>query len=329
MTLQYDDPNQLGYTPKKESEYCQRCFRLTHYGDQMVSLKQGIDPKSVIEKIGGYDATIAWVVDGLDLEHGFIDDFNHVFDGKTIVLIVTKSDLLVQLIDNEKYYGYIKNTLDRLHIHIDGLIVTGNYGDDDQSIFLDQLSRYAINQTIVFAGCANAGKSTLLNHLLNEQVLTISRYPGTTIDFNPMVIDNGLTIIDTPGIENSGSMLQAVDDQTIKSLLPTKPIKPKVFQIYSPQSYSVAGLIRVDLEPIGNASLVMYLENNLKIHRTPLDNAKALWSNHFGKLLKPISKREYTTIKLDPTMDDHDLTISGLGWISVHGKFKKITLTLP
>lgn len=329
VTLQYDDPNALGYTPKKDSDYCQRCFRLTHYGDQMISLKTGIDVHMVIKKIASMDAALAWVVDGLDLDHGFIDDFNRVFDGKTIVLIVTKTDLLVQLTDNEKFYGYIMDTLNRLNIHIDGLIVTGNFDDQHEMEFIDQLMPYAMNQSIIFAGRANAGKSTLLNHLLNNPVLTTSAYPGTTIDFNPIPLENGLTIIDTPGIENDGSILQAVDDTIIKRLLPTKPIKPKVFQCYSPQSYSIGGLMRIDLNPKNNASLVMYLENNLKIHRTPYDNAKSLWLNHLGKLLQPVSFREYTTIELDSTMDGHDLAISGLGWISFHGKFNTIHMTLP
>ena len=79
VTLQYDDPNQLGYTPKKDSEYCQRCFRLSHYGDQMVSLKTGIDPDHVVETIQKTKGTLVWVVDGLDIDHGFMDDFNALF----------------------------------------------------------------------------------------------------------------------------------------------------------------------------------------------------------------------------------------------------------
>ena len=329
VTLQYDDPNQLGYTPKKDSEYCQRCFRLSHYGDQMVSLKTGIDPDRVVETIQKTKGTLVWVVDGLDIDHGFMDDFNALFSNRSIVLVVTKTDLLVDIIDPQKYYGFIMDRLKSMNISVDGLIVTGDYGLDHNTVFLDQLKPYAVDSTLIFAGRANAGKSTLLNGLLNQKILTTSRYPGTTIDFNPIHLDNGLTIIDTPGIENSESILQAVDDSTIKALLPTKPIKPSVYQCYSPQSYSIGGLMRIDIVPQSTVSIVMYLENNLKIHRTPLDNAKKLWSNHLGTLLKPWSHREYETIVISEQLDGHDLCINGLGWMSFHGQTTALSMTLP
>lgn len=329
ITLQYDDPNALGYTPKKESEYCQRCFRLRHYGDQMISLKQGIDPNTVISTIADSDGIIAWIVDLLDFDFGFIDDFNHVFFGKTIILIVTKSDLVAGVIDADKLYGFIMARLRVKKIVIDGLIVTGSYGYAQYQDVKDELFRIANGQTIIFAGKANAGKSTLINGLLDQDLLTTSRYPGTTIAFNPITLSNGLTIMDTPGIENTGSMLLSVDDGTIKQLLPTKPIKPKVFQVYSNQSYALGGLVRLDLEPVDHASIVIYMENNLKIHRTPLVNADALWTNHKGSLLSPIAHGKYISYGISNGIDGCDIVIHGLGWISIHGNYQSITLRLP
>ena len=66
VRLQYVDRTLPGYTPKKESEYCQRCFRLMHYDDLTVSMRQGIDPDEVMKKIASMDALILWVVDLFD-----------------------------------------------------------------------------------------------------------------------------------------------------------------------------------------------------------------------------------------------------------------------
>ena len=41
--MQFDNPQLLGYSPKKEADYCQRCFRLTHYGAHSLSKVQGVD----------------------------------------------------------------------------------------------------------------------------------------------------------------------------------------------------------------------------------------------------------------------------------------------
>ncbi|MEG1463253.1 MAG: ribosome biogenesis GTPase YqeH, partial [Anaerorhabdus sp.] len=51
VVLQYDNPKDLGYSPKKDSDYCQRCFRLMHYDDLQYSMKTGINPDTVFEKV--------------------------------------------------------------------------------------------------------------------------------------------------------------------------------------------------------------------------------------------------------------------------------------
>ena len=63
--LQYENKLLPGYTPKKESEYCQRCFRLIHYDDLTVSMRKGIDPDEVMKHISEMDALgygLAWRV---------------------------------------------------------------------------------------------------------------------------------------------------------------------------------------------------------------------------------------------------------------------------
>ena len=95
-------------------------------------------------------------------------------------------------------------------------------------------------------GRANAGKSTLLNSLMGQDTLTASRYPGTTLDFNPMKIGD-FDFIDTPGIEIQNSLLMYVDEKDLKTILPSRTIKPQIFQISGNQSFTIGGLARLDL----------------------------------------------------------------------------------
>ena len=39
VLLQQDDKNAIGYTPKISGDYCQRCFRITHYDDVVMYFK--------------------------------------------------------------------------------------------------------------------------------------------------------------------------------------------------------------------------------------------------------------------------------------------------
>lgn len=63
----------------------------------------------------------------------------------------------------------------------------------------------------VIAGKPNAGKSTLLNALLNEEKAIVSDIPGTTRDFieDHMIIDGfSFRFIDTAGIRESGDKIE-------------------------------------------------------------------------------------------------------------------------
>ena len=94
--LQSEDRDALGYTPKADAALCQRCFRIRHYDDVMISMQQGIDPSQVLSKIAQQDALILWVVDLFDFEANLLPGIARHLPGKDIVLIGTKRDLLPQ-----------------------------------------------------------------------------------------------------------------------------------------------------------------------------------------------------------------------------------------
>ena len=55
VVLQSSDAAAIGYTPKMEADYCQRCFRIRHYDDVVISMKQGIDSDAVLQMIMALD----------------------------------------------------------------------------------------------------------------------------------------------------------------------------------------------------------------------------------------------------------------------------------
>ena len=71
------------------------------------------------------------------------------------------------------------------------------------------------------------------------------------------------------------------------------------------------------------SSFMIYVSNDLQIHRTKLENADTLYENHLGKMLSPPSGesiekmpplvRHEFSIKNEKT----DIVISGLGWITI------------
>lgn len=329
VKLQYDHPELPGFSPKQGSAYCQRCFRLMHYDDLTISMKTGIDPDEVLKRIDEMDCLVLWVVDLFDFEAGMIPGLSRKLSGKDIIMVATKRDILPETLSPEKIARFVFGRLKELGISIRHLIITSSFEAEGMEEVKEAVDSFGHNRPVVVMGRANAGKSTLLNKLMHNRELTASRYPGTTLDFNPLTID-GMTYIDTPGIEISGSMLMDIKEEDLKTIVPYKTIKPLVYQVRGDQSFAIGGLARVDVLGCDHASAVFYVCDRLSIHRGKVENADDFWKKHYGKLLVPIPLHDaFVTSSIRKTEDKMDVVIEGLGWVCVSGKMSSIRVKAP
>ena len=327
--LQTEDRTLPGYTPKAENDYCQRCFRLIHYDDLTVSMRTGIDPDLVLEEIRRLDALVLWVVDLFDFEAGMIPGLSRRLDNKDIILVCAKRDILPDTLNHEKIARFVFGRLREMGIQVKGLVLTSKLQSEGIEEVRNAVRMSYAGRPVVVMGRANSGKSTLLNHLLGEEVLTSSRYPGTTLEFNHMEID-GIDYIDTPGIEIGDSLLMEVREEDLKTILPARMIKPQGYQVNKDQSFAIGGLARIDLTECDHASCVFYLSDKLSIHRSKLQGADALWEKHYGELFTPVPlQNEFHTTTIRKNMDKMDIVIEGLGWASVSGQISTITVKAP
>ena len=312
-TLQYTLPNDIGYSPKFESDYCKRCFRLSNYGEFNSNIIPIIDTHNILNKISNINGIIVWVVDLLDFESCFFDDYHKYFKDKKIIMVLTKFDLLPNTLTSNKVKTYIKERLFDYNL-IDIIVKEKN------SNILDKLLKYVdVKETIIVLGMANAGKSTLLNSFKVDNLLTISRYPNTTLDFNKFKLQ-GYNFIDTPGLTQPLNIINYINKEYLKDVIPNSQIKPKVYQLYQPQSYAIGGLCKIDIDTNSNTTIVFYISNQLNIHRGKLENSNDLWLNHYNELLKPtpnITFNEFKTIEFNNLIDSFDIVIFGLGWLTI------------
>lgn len=329
ITLQYDDPSAPGYTPKKDSEYCQRCFRLMHYDDLTVSMRKGIDPDTVLDRIASMNALVLWVVDLFDFEASLIPSLNRRINTDDIIMVAAKRDILPDTLNHEKVARFVFARLKEEGIHIKGLILTSRLHGQGVQEIKDAVNMYAHGRDVVVMGRANAGKSTLLNNMLGKTLLTSSRYPGTTLDFNRLEID-GQTYIDTPGIEITGSILMDVREEDLKIILPARTIKPQIYQVNRDQSFIIGGLARFDVLGCDHATAVFYLSDGLGIHRCKADHAQELFEKHYGELFVPVPlQKKFRTVSSGKHMAKMDAVIGGLGWMCVSGQMDGVRVMAP
>lgn len=321
--LQFDKPSDQGYSPKKDAIYCQRCFRLQNYGEFNYVIKPSLNNEEILQKVATINGVILWVVDIFDFESCLTDDYFKYLNHKELILVLTKRDLLPKTLSDKKIIDFINKRLKNLNINVKGIMITG-FKSNKEKLYHDIIN-LSNGLDIVVIGNANAGKSTLLNYLITKNKLTVSRYPNTTLEFN-IIKDSNNTFIDTPGLNQSHSLINNINYDDIRFVNPISIIKPKVYQIYEDMSFAIGGLARIDLSLLNNVSVVFYVSNNLLIHRGKLSNADELWEKHYGEMLVPRLNDEYSDfISNDISLSNNfDVCIYGLGWISIKGDLKNL-----
>ena len=70
---------------------------------------------------------------------------------------------------------------------------------------MEKIEQHRKGRDVYVVGVTNVGKSTLINAIIQEitgdkDIITTSRFPGTTLDKIEIPLDDGSYIYDTPGL---------------------------------------------------------------------------------------------------------------------------------
>lgn len=292
IILQNKDKNLLGYVDNLEKNVCERCFKLSNYGEYKKVDLSNKDYLKIMTSIPKNNLVV-YVTDIMSLNIDNISLFEKV------LLVITKRDILPKSIKDEKIVNYIKTRYPNL---IDIIVISSIHNYNLDTLY-NRILDNSNNLNVYIVGETNSGKSTLINKLIKnysnlEQKITTSMYPSTTLDKVEIKLNN-LTIIDTPGIINNHSMINGLDSKDLKRLTPKKEIKPKTCQIKNKGSIIIDKFVRIDYDTITPNSMVFYMSNSLNIRFTSYDNT----------LLKNLSLKEINLPK------NKDIIIPGLGFI--------------
>ena len=318
IELQNIDTEKIGYIVDINKDYCQRCFRLSHYGDTTHLRNSHVNNKNIYDIYNRYkNGLFVVIVDILDCLILDNDDLLEVFKNYNVLLIVNKTDLLPENIKDKKIENIFSKQLfdlNKKYPNIKAAILTNKFENKFNAQFFECIDELKA-KTVVFAGRANAGKSSLINKLLNNDSLTTSIYPGTTLDEVEIDYKNYI-FIDTPGLVDINNYSTHLNTEKYKLSKIDKTIKPQIFQIFEPQSYFYEGLLRIDVIPENKASISFYINNNNEIHRTKIDNADTYYEKHYNEFklrVKPLAKESYK-------IENYKLFIvKGLGFIKIDG----------
>ena len=310
VTLQDVNILQEGYTTTLENDLCQRCFRMKNYGEYQVVAKSNDEYLEILKDVAETKDLVLYVTDILNMEED-IEEIRDLIHNK-MILVVNKIDVLPKSVKEEKIINYLKNIdAKEKDINFEEVIVISANKNYNIDYLLKRIKYHQTSKNVYVVGHTNAGKSSLINKLIknysdNQQELTMSPLPSTTLNVVSIEINDHLTLIDTPGLVDAGSILNQVDEKMMKKISPKKEIKPRTYQLRKGQSIVIEDLIRIDYVEGEKNSFTLFMSNDLKVKR----------------LLNLFNNEElYDKNKITYNMKyDEDLVISGLGFVKIVDK---------
>lgn len=342
--IQTEHKEKIGYTPKaaleRETILCQRCFRLTHYNEvEKVSLSED-DYLQMVSHIQNEKGLIVHIVDIFDLEGSLVKSLHRIIGNNPILLVGNKMDLLPKSTNRRKVERWLQSTANEGGLKvIDTFLISSATGEGIETLAF-QIDKYRKKQNVYIVGTTNAGKSTFINQLIHnssgeKNVITTSYFPGTTLGFIRIPLDNHSHLIDTPGIINKKQIVHYISKEDLKRITPKKEVKARSYQLNSGQTLFFGGLGRLDFIKGEKQPFVCYFSNQLPIHRTKLEKADQLYETQIGQLLSPpsldsISKLPSFEEKTYKVVEGNiDVVFPGLGWVRIKNRGATVRLFSP
>lgn len=307
VKLQNIDPDKEGYTNSLDNPLCKRCFRLKHYGEYEIATKSIDEFKSITLEIGKKRSLVLYVVDILSIPEDILDIRNYLINND-VILVLNKKDIMPKSVTDEKILSYF-NTIGE-EAFIDKIVISSKNGYNLNKL-ISLIKKYRKYKDVYIVGASNAGKSTLINKLIeiykvDKNMITVSNMPNTTLEEIKIPVKD-YNIIDTPGLVSNLNILNRLSPEIIKKIDIKKTIKPKTYQLRKGSALIIENFLRIDYEEGDKNSFTVFMSNDLKIKRIN------------GKRHDDLKELGFKEINLDY---HEDIVIPGVGFIKTTLKGK-------
>jgi len=332
--LQDTHPNEAGFIPiiSNDSKYCKRCFRMNNYNELPKIVATNESYEKVVDSVIKKNGLIVFVVDIFQFKSTFNKKMIDKIRNKNVILVANKYDCFPHSTNIEKIVNWLSRQCEKVFFRVDAIHIVSSKKGYYISELTNTIDLLRNGRDVYFLGCANVGKSSLINAILKKNtseksdVISTSLIPGTTLnEIRIPFFDDYKALVDTPGLINEHDVLNKLLPKSYSKILPKVEMKPKTYQITNGNSICLSGLAFVSFKNEEPISVIVYVSNDLYIHRCKTSKIDDLINNNLGKLLTPPTQEEVDSIKYINKSFKFDgnkkenIWFSGFGFIEIIG----------
>ena len=334
--LQDIDDKKPGFIPKltDESKYCKRCYRMMHYNELPKIIASNDDYEKVIDSVIKKNGLMVFIVDIFAFKATFNKKMIDKLRDKNVILVANKYDVFPHSTNVSNIVNWLSKECEKVFFRVDAIHIVSS----KKGYFIDELMNtidlLRNGKDVYFVGCANVGKSSLINALLKRKtsidsdVISTSVIPGTTLnEITIPFFDDNKAFIDTPGLINENDVLNQLLPKSYRKIMPSNEMKPITYQITNENAIFLGGLASLSFSNVlEKISVIVYTSQDLYIHRCKASNVDNLYNTQLGKILTPPVLEEASSLEYDEKIFEFsgdkkiNIWFSGFGFVAVKGK---------
>ncbi len=306
--LQDKDELKVGYTPDLTRDFCQACFRLSHYGE----VKDHVHPEELPTLKPKSLALMVCSVMSLDML--FFYPLHRYAPDVTYTYMINQVDLLPDSTNLDQLLKRIMTRAKEMNIPYEDIILMSAKEPSD----IENLKAYIESfkaRDVYLLGVQNAGKTTIYKALVHDEKALAMNKAGLTQDVLKAKLSSRQTLYDMPGLYQEGYLHQLFPYDIYKKLLVSKPLKPSIYQLKAHQGLMIEGLIGLSINK--DVSVVCYVNDHVKIHRTNDEKLMILMKEQ--TLDQRVYATDYETKTFKLFKGKQQLTFADFGFVHIEG----------
>ena len=162
-----------------------------------------------------------------------IPGLSRFVSGNNVLLVGNKKDILPKSVKDGKVTQWLTERAHEEGMRPVDVMLTSAQNHHAIKELIQRIEKLRKGRDVYVVGVTNVGKSTLINAIIKEitgdkDIITTSRFPGTTLDKIEIPLDDGTHIFDTPGIIHRHQMAHYLSARTSSTLVLRRKLSQKL-----------------------------------------------------------------------------------------------------